>query len=66
MLGMHRFALTGELEPNGSGLRHVARCSCGWTSEPGASPVMAEAAAEQHVTLQRTTRRWRLSSEPRG
>ena len=51
MPGVHRLVLAVELDPNGSDLRHVARCSCGWASEPAATAVLAEAAGEQHATM---------------
>lgn len=47
----HRVSLAGGIQPHEAGLSHDARCSCGWSSGPCATPVLAEAAAEQHLTL---------------
>ena len=39
------------MEVNAEGAHYWVRCSCGWTSEPSVTAVLAEAAGEQHCTL---------------
>lgn len=41
------------MEVGADGARYWVRCSCGWTSEPSVTGVLAEAAGEQHRTLAR-------------
>lgn len=38
---------------------YLVSCLCGWESEPSGTAVLAEAAAEQHVTFARGSRRTR-------
>jgi len=47
------------MEVGAEGTRYWVRCSCGWTSEPSLTAVLAEAAGEQHRTLVRVRRRQR-------
>jgi len=48
----HRVAPGLRLEMGIDGQRwYVSACSCGWTSEASGTAVLAEAAAEQHVTM---------------
>lgn len=39
------------MQVDADGARYWVRCSCGWTSEPSLTAVLAEAAGEQHRTL---------------
>ena len=39
------------MEVDAEGARYWVRCSCGWTSTPSLTAVLAEAAGEQHRTL---------------
>jgi hypothetical protein len=42
------------MQVDAEGARYWVRCSCGWTSEPSLTAVLAEAAGEQHRTLSKT------------
>lgn len=44
------------MQVDADGARYWVRCSCGWTSDPCLTAVLAEAAGEQHHTLARTRR----------
>jgi len=39
------------MQVDAEGARYSVRCSCGWSSEPSMTAVLAEAAGEQHRTL---------------
>jgi hypothetical protein len=47
------------MQVDADGARYWVRCSCGWTSEPSLTAVLAEAAGEQHRTLAATRRHHR-------
>ena len=42
------------MQVDAEGARYWVCCSCGWTSEPSLTAVLAEAAGEQHRTLSKT------------
>jgi hypothetical protein len=44
------------MQVDSDGARYLVRCSCGWSSEPSLTAVLAEAAGEQHRTLVQTRR----------
>ncbi len=48
-----------RMQVDAEGARYWVRCSCGWTSEPSLTAVLAEAAGEQHRTLARARRHHR-------
>jgi hypothetical protein len=57
----HRVGPGAGLEIGSDGQRwYSSGCSCGWATEPCRTAVLADALAEQHVTL--ATRRPRLKS----
>jgi hypothetical protein len=52
MVAEHSVASGASLEMGSDGERwYTSSCSCGWSSERCRSEVLAEAWAEQHVTL---------------
>jgi hypothetical protein len=55
----HRVDAGARMQVDAEGARYWVRCSCGWTSEPSLTAVLAEAAGEQHRTLAQTRRRHR-------
>ncbi len=55
----HRVDAGARMEVDAGGARYWVRCSCGWTSEPALTAVLAEAAGEQHRTLARARRQHR-------
>jgi hypothetical protein len=48
-----------RMQVDSDGTRYWVRCSCGWSSEPSLTGVLAEAAGEQHRTLVRVRRQSR-------
>lgn len=44
------------MQVDAEGTRYWVQCSCGWTSDPSMTGVLAEAAGEQHRTLVRVRR----------
>ncbi|HEX3425814.1 MAG TPA: hypothetical protein VHT30_06760 [Acidimicrobiales bacterium] len=52
----HRVDAGARMQVDVDGARYWIRCSCGWTSEPSVTAVLAEAAGEQHRTLVQTRR----------
>ena len=52
----HRVDAGARMQVDAEGARYWVRCSCGWTSEPSMTAVLAEAAGEQHRTLARARR----------
>ncbi len=52
----HRVDTGARMQVDAEGARYWVRCSCGWTSEPSHTAVLAEAAGEQHRTLARIRR----------
>ena len=55
----HRVDSGARMQVDAEGARYWVRCSCGWTSEPSLTAVLAEAAGEQHRTLAATRRHHR-------
>jgi hypothetical protein len=55
----HRMDAGARMQVDADGARYWVRCSCGWTSEPSLTAVLAEAAGEQHRTLAATRRHHR-------
>jgi hypothetical protein len=55
----HRVDSGARMQVDAEGARYWVRCSCGWTSEPSLTAVLAEAAGEQHRTLAATRRNHR-------
>jgi hypothetical protein len=55
----HRVDAGARMQVDAEGARYWVRCSCGWTSEPSLTAVLAEAAGEQHRTLAATRRHHR-------
>ena len=55
----HRVDSGARMQVDADGARYWVRCSCGWTSEPSLTAVLAEAAGEQHRTLAATRRHHR-------
>jgi len=55
----HRVDAGARMQVDADGARYWVRCSCGWTSEPSLTAVLAEAAGEQHRTLAQTRRQHR-------
>ena len=55
----HRVDTGARMQVDADGARYWVRCSCGWTSEPSFTAVLAEAAGEQHRTLAQTRRQHR-------
>ena len=47
----HRVDSGARMQVDAEGARYWVRCSCGWTSNPSLTAVLAEAAGEQHRTL---------------
>jgi hypothetical protein len=47
------------MQVDAEGARYWVRCSCGWSSDPSLTAVLAEAAGEQHRTLSETRRQHR-------
>jgi hypothetical protein len=47
----HRVDAGARMQVDAEGARYWVRCSCGWTSDPSFTAVLAEAAGEQHRTL---------------
>jgi hypothetical protein len=47
----HRVDAGARMQVDLDGARYWVRCSCGWSSEPSLTAVLAEAAGEQHRTL---------------
>ncbi|HEX3394885.1 MAG TPA: hypothetical protein VHS52_10180 [Acidimicrobiales bacterium] len=47
----HRVDAGARMEVDVDGARYWVRCSCGWSSAPSLTAVLAEAAGEQHRTL---------------
>jgi len=45
-----------RMQVDAEGTRYWVQCSCGWTSDPSMTGVLAEAAGEQHRTLVRVRR----------
>jgi hypothetical protein len=52
----HRVDPGARMQVDADGARYWVRCSCGWSSEPSFTAVLAEAAGEQHRTLARARR----------
>ncbi len=52
----HRVDTGARMQVDAEGARYWVCCSCGWTSEPSLTAVLAEAAGEQHRTLVRARR----------
>ncbi|MDQ4069337.1 MAG: hypothetical protein M3203_07690 [Actinomycetota bacterium] len=52
----HRVDAGARMEFGADGARYWVRCSCGWSSDPALTAVLAEAAGEQHRTLARARR----------
>jgi hypothetical protein len=52
----HRVDTGARMQVDSDGARYLVRCSCGWSSEPSLTAVLAEAAGEQHRTLVQTRR----------
>ncbi|MGI8983945.1 MAG: hypothetical protein ACR2HM_05360 [Acidimicrobiales bacterium] len=55
----HRVDAGARMQVDADGARYWVRCSCGWTSGPSVTAVLAEAAGEQHRTLTDTRRQAR-------
>ena len=55
----HRVDSGARMQVDAEGARYWVQCSCGWTSEPSLTAVLAEAAGEQHRTLAATRRHHR-------
>jgi len=47
----HKVDAGPRMQVDAQGTRYWVECSCGWTSEPSVTAVLAEAAGEQHRTL---------------
>ena len=48
-----------RMQVDSDGARYWVRCTCGWSSEPSLTGVLAEAAGEQHRTLVQVRRQHR-------
>jgi hypothetical protein len=56
---VHKVDAGPRMQVDAEGTRYSVRCSCGWSSEPSLTAVLAEAAGEQHRTLVDVRRRRR-------
>lgn len=47
----HKVESGPRMQVDAEGTTYWVRCTCGWTSAPSHTAVLAEAAGEQHCTL---------------
>lgn len=52
----HGIEVMSRREFEDDDVSHLARCSCGWLGDLCATAVLAQAAGEQHLTLEAASR----------